>query len=60
LSLKEGNGEFLHEDGRFETCYTQRQIERLLNKRFEILHFSRKSDLKGRDFNWLSWILTLK
>ncbi|MDP8232222.1 MAG: class I SAM-dependent methyltransferase [Candidatus Zophobacter franzmannii] len=60
LSLKEGVGEKTLEDGRYETYYTQRQIERLVSKRFEILSFNRSEDMLGCSFNWLSWTLKLK
>lgn len=60
LSLKEGAGEVTREDGRFESFYSQRQIEKLVSKRFEILSFSRSSDILNRDLNWLSWTLSKK
>ncbi len=60
FSLKEGSGEIELEDGRKEVRYSQRQIEKVISRRYDIVHFERTEDIMGRDFNWLSWVIKVK
>ncbi len=60
FNLKEGSGEILLEDGRKEMRYQKRQIERILNEKYDIVYFEKTDDLMGRNFSWLNWITQIK